>query len=42
MINKYLKHNINWKEAWEKMRAERMRLPKIKYDPLFKEKSFED
>lgn len=42
MINKYLKHNIDWKETWDEMRAERMRPLKIKYDPLFKEKSFED
>ena len=42
MVSKHIKHNINWKEAWEKMQAEKMRLPKIKYDPLFKEKLLED
>jgi len=42
MVNKYLKHNINWKEAWDEMRAERMRPLKIEDAPLFKEKLFED
>ncbi len=42
MVNKNLKHNIDWKKTWNRMRAERMRPLKIEDAPLFKEKLFED
>lgn len=39
---KNLEHHINWKDAWNRMREERMRKPKISYDDAFFKKSAQD
>ena len=39
---KNLEYHINWKDAWNRMREERMRKPKISYDDAFFKKSAQD
>lgn len=37
-----LKHRINWRDAWQEMRKERMGKPKVSYDKDFFSKTAED
>ena len=42
MERRELKYRINWRDAWKKMRGERVEKPRISYDKDFQIKSAED
>jgi SAM-dependent methyltransferase len=42
MNDRNLKHHINWRDAWQEMRKERMGKPKVSYDNDFFNKTAED
>ena len=42
MNDRIFKHHINWRDAWQEMRKERMGKPKVSYDKDFFNKTAED